>query len=139
MPLEYVLVGEEYPDIFCCPRKFKAYDERERRAEFADFTEYRGPRGPPTKLGSPGDVYLNTKAVNLYVKDKSLKWILWDGTRKNRLAHPLYANRFLWVYQRTIQFYPDTIIKSNKITGKQYLHLVSDIEYPMYIDLFLGV
>lgn len=117
MPV-YLPVGPQYPDIVSSPRKFRAHDEPERKGEFEPYTEFHGPHIPSKKLGSPGDVYLNTKGAILYLKEQDKKWSVWEGTRQKKLAHPSYPNRFLWVYRSSIQFYSDAFIKTNKITGR---------------------
>lgn len=80
-------------------RKLCPYDDRERRLQFAAFNEFRSNMKPPDSLGQPGDVFFNTNVLSLHIRFEGSKgWSKpWDGSFKNRLAHPLFEDRSLWI------------------------------------------
>jgi hypothetical protein len=63
------------------------------------YTEFRANGTPPRVLGSPGDVYLNTKpgSYNLYA-NYATGWTKWPGPENMEitLVHPRFLDRYLW-------------------------------------------
>lgn len=94
-------------------RKFFPYDDRARRLDYREFTQFHGRQKPPRSLGAPGDIYINEKAGNLHVHlDDPQGWSLpWDGSFKNRIPHPVYQNRYLWIVDSRLEFSSDAIIQ----------------------------
>lgn len=65
-----------------------------------DFSEFRSNTKPPLdSLGQPGDVFFHTRELSLRIRLPGPQgWSQpWDGSYKNRLAHPLYNDRYLWI------------------------------------------
>ncbi|KAJ3993669.1 hypothetical protein F5050DRAFT_1780108 [Lentinula boryana] len=97
-------------------RKLFPFDDRARRLEHRDFTQFRGRRNPPSSLGSAGDVFINEREKNLHVRLNGSKgWSQpWDGSFKNRIPHPLYRNRYLWIVDSRLEYSSDSVIKLPK-------------------------
>ncbi|KAJ3794323.1 hypothetical protein GGU11DRAFT_323126 [Lentinula aff. detonsa] len=97
-------------------RKLFPFDDRARRLEHRDFTEFRGRREPPSSLGSAGDVFINEKGKKLHVRlNESKGWSEpWDGSFKNRIPHPLYRNRYLWIVDSRLEYSSDYVIRLPK-------------------------
>ncbi|KAF8826272.1 hypothetical protein HHX47_DHR5000332 [Lentinula edodes] len=112
-------------------RKFFPYDDRAHRLDYREFTQFHGRRKPPRSLGAPGDIYINEKAGNLHVHlDDPQGWSLpWDGSFKNRIPHPLYQNRYLWIVDSRLEFSTNSIIQlpKNKFFLRDYKKVLKSV------------
>ncbi|KAJ3862488.1 hypothetical protein EV359DRAFT_83303 [Lentinula novae-zelandiae] len=117
--MDFSPVGNSYADAIQRIRKFRAFDEPEKKHIFQSFTEFCAPYKPPVTLGKPGDVFLNRKTYKLYMREDS-QWTQWLSTSdSSRLKYPELQNRFLWIVpnsgQRMVDFVPSSILKRFKI------------------------
>ncbi|KAH7875836.1 uncharacterized protein C8R40DRAFT_1101437 [Lentinula edodes] len=112
-------------------RKFFPYDDRAHRLDYREFTQFHGRRKPPRFLGAPGDIYINEKAGSLHVHlDDPQGWSLpWDGSFKNRIPHPLYQNRYLWIVDSRLEFSSNSIIQlpKNKFFLRDYKKVLKSV------------
>ncbi|KAJ3868098.1 hypothetical protein EV359DRAFT_60933 [Lentinula novae-zelandiae] len=112
-------------------RKFFPYDDRARWLDYREFTQFHGRQKPPRSLGAPGDIYINEKAGNLHVHlDDPQGWSLpWDGSFKNRIPHPVYQNRYLWIVDSRLEFSSDAIIQllKNKFFLRDYKKVLKSV------------
>ncbi|KAI0303059.1 hypothetical protein BC826DRAFT_983110 [Russula brevipes] len=81
------------------------------------YFEFRGQGSPPTDLGYPGDVWLNTRPGELSLYARTLNdWVIWPGPRKAKkqmFEHPLVPGRYLWCTRKHVLWYTcDGIRKS---------------------------
>ncbi|KAJ3852707.1 hypothetical protein EV368DRAFT_82281 [Lentinula lateritia] len=117
--MDFSSVGNSYADVIHRIRKFRAFDEPEKKHIFQSFTEFCSPYKPPATLGKPGDVFLNRKTFKLYMREDS-QWTQWHSTSdSSRLKYPELQNRFLWIVpnsgQRMVDFVPSSILQRFKI------------------------
>ncbi|KAJ3889921.1 hypothetical protein GG344DRAFT_78336 [Lentinula edodes] len=117
--MDFSPVGNSYADVIQRIRKFRTFDEPEKKHIFQSFTEFCAPYKPPVTLGKPGDVFLNRKAFKLYMREDN-QWTQWHSTSdSSRLKYPELQNRFLWIVpnsgQRMVDFVPSSILKRFKI------------------------
>ncbi|KAJ3906522.1 hypothetical protein F5879DRAFT_640895 [Lentinula edodes] len=117
--MDFSPVGNSYADVIQRIRKFRTFDEPEKKHIFQSFTEFCAPYKPPVTLGKPGDVFLNRKTFKLYMREDN-QWTQWHSTSdSSRLKYPELQNRFLWIVpnsgQRMVDFVPSSILKRFKI------------------------
>ncbi|ESK91628.1 hypothetical protein Moror_2546 [Moniliophthora roreri MCA 2997] len=87
---------EGYPDITRRNRSFRPSDDPEKAQDFSSYTEFRGCREPPRKLGVKGDIFItlpsSTSSANLYARlDHGWKlWevpkLKWDTINRNKIV-----------------------------------------------------
>ncbi|KAJ4488110.1 hypothetical protein J3R30DRAFT_3790180 [Lentinula aciculospora] len=122
--MDFSPVGDEYPNVVQRLRKFRAFDEPEKKHIFHSFLEFRAPHKPPMNLGKSGDVYLNENVLKLYMR-LDCHWTRWDSTPIARLKHPELQHRYLWIVQitgqRAVDFVSLDILKKFKIINSSNL------------------
>ncbi|KAE9401386.1 hypothetical protein BT96DRAFT_918852 [Gymnopus androsaceus JB14] len=115
-------------------RKLFPYDDRERRSQCFDFTEFRSSKKPPDSLGQPGDVFFNTNELALHVRfGGSNGWSKpWDGSFKNRIPHPQFENRYLWIEKgrKRLEFRSNAIIQKNLFMVSTFPNLLQSLVTP---------
>lgn len=110
-------------------RKLCPFNDRDRERpsglQSASFSEFRSNRSEPPSdsVGQPGDVFFNTRVLSLHIRLEGSKgWSkAWDGSFKNRLAHPLYEDQYLWIIgerklagtKLRLEFCPTVVILKN--------------------------
>lgn len=105
-------------NIIIKQRKMRPYDEPELRSEYRGFSEFRGNQKPPQSLGKPGDVFFDEEQEHLYVRTNSGWSNPWDGSSRNRIAHPLFSNRYLWIVDSRLEFCSHDATEKNKFFVK---------------------
>ncbi|KAJ3843426.1 hypothetical protein EV361DRAFT_210444 [Lentinula raphanica] len=122
--MEFSPTGEAHPDVIQRTRKFRAFDEPEKKQVFQSFIEYQAPHKPPPDLGKTGDVFLNTESYKMFLR-LDTSWAKWDTSSSSGLAHPQYPHRYLWIMQISgqpqVEFVPLSLLKKFKILNKTNL------------------
>ena len=63
------------------------------------FSEFRGLGPPDSKIGQPGDIYIDlTPGLHALYARYPERWLLWPGSKDASplLLHPMHSDRCLW-------------------------------------------